>query len=319
MGLDEFWDKLTYGFIYSIIACFNLFNMSSITIALIGGIGAMLGWGVSEVFVKKSMDKANHFQVLLFVQLLMFIFTWAFLPSEMKLPELSLTIVFELFIFGMLDLVAYISMYKAYSMNNVSVVAPITSSYAIVSAVVSYFFFDEPFSLAKVAVIILIMIGIILASFNFKDLKDGLDKKDLMRGMPYVILTFCIYGFYVPFWDRVIDGDGWVFISQITRFFTLIGAIVVVFYMQKGNNLFVKDKATNILLLFASIFLALGNGFFNIGLSKSEHTSITTAIGSSFLVVLIILAYLWLKERIAPNQYVGIVLIVVGIIVTSFI
>lgn len=296
--------------------------MNDVTIAIITGSIAMLSWGFADAFAKKAIDRVGPFVAQIYNLIFVVIFTVPFMFLYTDLPSFDLEKLLLFLIIGFGDFFGFLLMYKAYQIGKVSVIVPITSSYAVLSALVSYFFFKEPYSVVKAFSILIIMIGIILTAVDLRELMKGTEISKLTKGIPYAMIVFCIYGLYVPFWDKLIDGDGWLILTQYNRLYTLMIAMFAfrVFGKQLGatERLNLKIDPKNFLILLVAGFMyAIGMNAFNYGLNSTDETSIVAAVASAFPLSLAVTAYFLLKERIALNQYLGIGVIVGGIVFVS--
>jgi drug/metabolite transporter (DMT)-like permease len=290
--------------------------MTPITIAVLGGLGSAFGYGVADIFAKKGIDRLGHYKSLVYVYAFSFIFSFPLLLIDHTIPALNLKSLLILASFALADFIAYTALYKSYAIGKVSVLNPITSTYAVLSAVISGVFFGEIFNIQKTFSLILVMVGIVFASVDFKELRDGFQSKDLAKGVPLASLVFLIYGIYVPLWDRFIEGQGWVILSLIGRFFLFIFGYFAAKHVKK-----IKLRVADRRLIFWLLMVGLLEGFaaasFNWGISNSDQTSIVAAVGSAYPLILVVSAYFFLKERLAKNQYLGASLIVLGVVLVA--
>ncbi len=294
--------------------------MNELSVAIISGIIAMIGWGVADIFAKKALDVLGHYRTLIYTNLLLIMFTLPLFFYDRSLPDFSLNTFLFIVIFGVADFLGYILLYKAYSIGNVSIINPITSTYVVLSAIFSYFVFGEAFPPIKIIAFIIVMIGVALTAFKFSDLKSKTrGGESLAKGLPYAMLVFLIYGAYIPLWDRFIEGDGWVFLSFMTRTATLVVVTLYTVLIKKQSPAIFPTKSIIWWLVLNGLLLGLGNNAFNWGLNASSQTSVTAAIAAAYPLSLVIGAYFLLKERLELSQYIGIILIVTGIVAMTFI
>src|SRR3972149_1429233 len=164
--------------------------MSPTLIAVVCGLISMFCWGMADFFVKKGVDQIGYRKTLVFVYLFSITISLPLLKYETYFPTITPSLFLTLAIFGIFDFIAYICLYKAYEIGKVSIVNPITSTYAVLSAIISFLFFGETFTTGKTIAFILVMIGIVFAAVDFKDIKNGFQKKDIAKGVPLAVLVF---------------------------------------------------------------------------------------------------------------------------------
>lgn len=293
--------------------------MSPVLIALIGGTIAMLGWGFGDFIAKTIIDKIGKYSAIAFIQFTTLIFYIPFLFFYSEIPSLSVTFFVQISIFSLFDFIAWFALYKAFEEGKLSIVNPISSSYAILATIISGLFFGEIFTSLKIVAISIVLLGILLTAIDLKELKNGLQLSDLSKGVPFAIMAFTIYGFYIPFWDKFIDGNGWMVTSFIGRLITLIFTITYMLTKKHSiNNPFKLGKYMYVLLIAGMLQAVAATGF-NWGVNASSQTSITAAVSSSYALVVVLLAYIFLKERISISQYLGVLLIIIGIILIPFV
>ncbi len=294
-----------------------LANMDTMTIAILGGLGSAVGYGLADVFAKKGIDEVGHNQSLVFIYAFSVLFTLPFLLLDATWPNFSSRTWLNLAAFAAADFVAYTALYKAYEIGKVSIINPITSTYAILAAIISAIFFQETFGSLKIIALALVMAGIALASVDLKELKDGLQTKDLAKGLPLAVLIFTIYGIYVPFLDQFLAQDGWVILTLVERFFIFLLGL----FWAKGIkkiNLKIERRQAWLALVMVGLLEGVAAMSFNWGISASDQTTVVSALGSAYPLFLTIGAYFFLKEKLAINQYLGTALIVTGVVLVSF-
>jgi len=293
--------------------------MSNITIAILGGVLGMLGYGISDFVAKKAIDKIGNLKTLFYTQLIGVFFLAIYFFNDRSMPSFDLKNIITIFLFGFFNMIGYLALYKSFEVGKLSVVSPISSSYVILASLVSFFFFGETFSNLKIITLVLIICGVILTAIDIKGIRDGLDLRDLSKGVPEALLVFLIFGIYVPFWDKFLEGSGWVIWVILVR---IILAFFLVIYRKviQKKDLGFNGKGLFYLLIFVAFFEALGSFGSSWGYhSSSNTTSIVTAATSTYPLITATLAFVFLKERLARYQYAGIALIILGLAISPFI
>jgi len=297
---------------------FIMLFMDLIKFAIIGGLVAMLGFGISDFLAKNAIDKVGDLKTLLYVQLIGMFFLVPYLIKDSQMPVFSLTNLIYLSIFGLFNAIGYLMLYKSFQKGKISIVSPISSSYAILAAIISYMFFGEAYSMRKIVVIVIIILGVILTALDPEVFYKGYNKKDLAMGVPEALLVFVIFGVYTPFWNKFIATPGWIvwviLLRAVLAFFLIVYAALL-----KKISVKVNVKGIWITFILISLFEAVGSFGSAWALHYSvNNTSIAAAITSTFPLVTIILAYLFLNERLKKSQYFGITLIILGLVASPF-
>ncbi|KKQ35677.1 MAG: hypothetical protein US52_C0018G0005 [candidate division WS6 bacterium GW2011_GWA2_37_6] len=284
------------------------------TIPVISGLVAMFFWGINAFFEKKSIDRIGTFKSAIFVHLFLIIYGIPVVLFNLEFPVLDFDFFVGVILLGFMDFMGLVLFYQAFKVAKISVVTPIASSYAIVVAIMSFLFFGEDFGILKMALVIVIVTGILLLSIDLDELRKN--KKSNIKGIAYAICIFLIYGIFTPLWDKFIAQGGWPFIVEIERFVILFFSLFFLLLKSKRLELRIDKKS---LYYTVAIALCIGTGstVFGWGLYNSTQTSIIAAISSAYPLVVALVAYIFLRERLRPNQYVGIVVVLIGLILIT--
>lgn len=293
--------------------------MSNIVIAIVGGLLGMLGYGISDFVAKKAIDKIGDFRTLFYTQLIGALFLVLYFFNDRSIPSFDLKNIISILLFGFFNMVGYLALYKSFEVGKLSIVSPISSSYVILASLVSFLFFGETFTSLKIITLVLIICGIILTALDIKGIRDGLNLRDLSKGVPEALLVFLIFGIYVPFWDKFLEGSGWVIWVILVRIMLAFFLVIYRKVIQK-KDLGISGKGLIYLLIFVAFFEALGSFGSSWGYHASfNSTSIVTAITSTYPLITATLAFIFLKERLAKYQYLGIGLIILGLAISPFV
>ncbi|KKQ34932.1 MAG: hypothetical protein US52_C0041G0003 [candidate division WS6 bacterium GW2011_GWA2_37_6] len=290
--------------------------MSNVVLALVGGIGSMFGYGSSDYYAKTIINKIGDVLSLVYVQLIGAILLFLYFLIDPVLPDFDTWKVITFLSMGFFYSLGYFLLYRAFEIGKMSVVSPISSIYSVLAAIISFVFFAEIFDLNKIIVFVLIVLGVILTSFNLREVKGKISLSDLSKGTFEALGAACIFGVFFPIWDKLIEGDGWIVWLIFLRMHIVVTISVFYLLMQKKNlaDFRVKKKLW-VRLLLVSVLEVFAFYILSYSLNKVEgYTSIIVAIQSSYSIVTAVFAYILLKERLAMNQYIGVGLIVAGLV-----
>jgi len=283
----------------------------------------MLGLGISDFFAKNVIEKIGSTKTLFYTQIVGIFFLLLFFLKDRVLPVFDLRNVLLLIVCSLLSTIGYFFLYKSFELGKISIVSPITSSYVILASIISYIFFKEFFSSNKIFILLVIVVGIVLIALDPKIFTKRISKNELMKGVPQALITLIAYGILVPIWDNFLESPGWlvwIILSRIILAFTIyLFSIIRDKKFVVSKDLF-KVKQFLYLLLFISFFEAIGSLGSAWGYHASSNTtSLVTAIVSTYSLTTAVLAYFFLKERLGKTQYIGIILIIIGLCLSPFI
>lgn len=280
--------------------------------AVVGGLGAMLGWGISDFFAKKTVDKIGDTVALFWMQTLGLIPLFIFFLFNFNFSGFTFNQIPWVILLGAIDVAGYLMFYKALERGKVSIVSPIVASYAAFAVLISALVFGEQLSKSILLVLGMVFVGILLTSIDFDEIrKDGFDWSDSVKGVPEAILAVVFFSVWFPFWDNFVSGGNWLVLVILLRMvmsFMLLG-------ITKVSKLSIKVKSKEVVkwlmiigLLDAVAYLTLTWGY-----GVTSYTSIISMLSATFSLPTLVLARVFLKEKLKLSQWGGIALILLGL------
>lgn len=290
--------------------------VTELQIAIISGILSMLGWGLADFFAKKTVDKIDDLRVLFWSQIFGTIPILIYLLFNPEIPNFTLQTTSYLLVLSFLITFGILLFYRGLGKGKASVISPIYSSYAAFAVIVSFLVFHEfIFGLTWLGIGI-VFLGIILASFDYKEFRSmDFELKDLSKGVPETLIAALIIGLSLPIWDKFLSDSGWPVFNLLNN---LITSLIILFIsLSKKSSLRIEEKGIWLWLFIVGIFTS--GAFLTLvwGFSKTSFTSIISVLSAASPVVVIILARIFLKERMSLTQKLGVVLVLLGLIIIS--
>lgn len=289
---------------------------NTLVIALIAGLGSMIGWGTADFFAKKTIDKLGDVQTLFWQQLIGVVpLLFLFLVHPYN-PHLHHFDPLFLLLFGIVGGLSYLPLYIGFGKGQVSLLSPIFASYSVVVTILSILFLGETFHMRQAAAIVVTVIGILLISTDLRDLRTSARRHALkIKGLPEVAIAVLVYSVWLVFLDRFLEGKNWVFFMLFIRLFS-VGAILV--YAQvRRIKLDVTDRSLWKYLIAIGLFDVAAFSFVSYGFSHTHYPSIIAVLSATFSLPTIILARIFLKERVTRAQAAAALIIICGIVLIS--
>lgn len=294
-----------------------------IYLAIMAGLGGMFGWGLADFFAKKTVDKIGGFKTLLWMQTFSIIPTAIYLLFNWGPANLEPKIILMLFLLSIADLAAYFLFYRGLQKGLVSVLSPIFAAQSGVSVLVSAFIFGEAITSMHWLALAIAFTGIILVSFQRQESNKNFSWGTVTKGLPEVLAGMVIFGFFFPAWDWFLgyQGEGWIaslFLGRVFNIIILVGAAYLVSSVKKQKaNLEVKKSKIWIWLALIGIFDTTAALFAAWGYRFTSMTSVVVVLSGAFVVPTVILARIFLKEKLTLNQIVGVAAIIAGLIILA--
>jgi len=286
---------------------------------VLGGLGAALGWGIADFFAREAGQREGSLVALLYLQLvgtptaaLLLIFTedrpWQTLYSLDGLAG---------FFVGLELVLGTILLYHALTLGPLLIVAPISSSYAAVTAVLSLLSGERP-ATTQIVGMVVTLIGVVLAAITANEESQPDPNRDRRKGLPLGVIfalgAAVAWGVGVWLVGGVVSALGsspTVFVLRASGM-----ASVVVFFLATNRSFLPRSRASWRWLLPIGVLDTAANLSLSIGL-LSSLTSIVSVMSSLYGVVTVILGYVIAGERVTRIQQVGIVVTFIGVALVS--
>ncbi len=288
--------------------------MDKTLISVLAGLGGMFGWGTSDFFANLSSDKIGHLKTFFWSQLAGIVFVIFLIPFFGLNLNLPLLIVALLFIASIFYATGYLLFYKAFEIGNVSIVASIVNIQAIVAMFTAIVFMGQKLNTLQAFAVFLVLSGVTLVSINFNDFKNK--KLKLLSGVKETLLASIFFGLFWNLSEFISEKIGWL----PTTFYIKLGAILLIlvfsFFAKKKLKLTGIDTKTKLVVVLIGILEALAVVSVNYGLEFGDLV-LVLPISSAVSIVKVLMALIFLKEKITKVQTLGIVITITGIILTS--
>jgi drug/metabolite transporter (DMT)-like permease len=200
------------------------------------------------------------------------------------------------------------ALYRSFSVGTLSIVSPIAAGYAVVTGILALTFSESPPGLVLAGAALMIA-GVVVVS---RGTGGG---AATVAGVPEALLAALFLGIF--FWglDHMTEQWGWLWPVIVNRLVELVCAFGILSRTPGGVSLR-PEIGTGKLLFLAAMLETGALVSFDLGLERT-FTTTTTALGSLYSAVAILLAWFILKERLAKVQWAGIAGIMTGVLLVS--
>lgn len=282
-------------------------------VAIIGAILSAVGFGLANIVIKKALSDTSIPQTLISSMVSGAVFLLVLVLFRGFPSEISSQLIITLALFAIGEVTLYLSLYKAFDAADVSVASGILSVYPIISTLYAVVFLEEQVSSSKVFFIFLLVIGAIIIGLDWNNLKTKkLGLKSFEKGLPWAIFSLFVHAIYFPALGNLTSTGEWEFKLLGIKVFAVIILLIIFLIIRKSEFKLTKDR------IIAGTILGFLEIVGWIGLSYASSNSagmiaIIVALGSSAPLVTSIVAKFYLKEKLNFMQYVGILIVVVGL------
>lgn len=286
-------------------------------IAILSGLGGMIGWGFSDFFAKKTMNQLGDVVTLFWGQLFGLIpLAILFFLSRPYIPTKMITHWPFVILLGAWTGLAYIPVYVAFKKGKVSLISPIQATYSVIVIIASAVLFHEIIPVSTLIAFLIIFIGILFMKVNIQDLLSMfrgriMEHGEEIKGLKEIIFANLLYAVWIIALDKFINGEYWLPYLFVIHAISVLA--IYCYTLFRKIDLKIKDRRLWKFLIAIGICDIFAFSSFYYGLSKTSYVSIVVMLSSAFSLPTIILAHFALKERITKSQITAIITIIAGV------
>ncbi|HEY7122856.1 MAG TPA: DMT family transporter [Ktedonobacterales bacterium] len=285
------------------------------------GLTAALCWGAADFLVRYATQAVGTFRTLLFMQLTGFVGLSLYMGAVGAFGPLAKSVGWQPWVWVavslLINLFCSLALYRSFEIGTLAVVSPISASYAALTVILAVLS-GEALSQWRVLGIAAAMIGVVLAAVSLGAASAPKPEKAsphpesrLTRGTGYALVAAA--GFGVLFWIfgfHVIPTFGGLVPVWLVRLST--PALLLVMAKPLRQSIPLPRGKVWWLLAGVGILDTIGYVAATTGLA-THQVAVVTVLASLFSTVTVMLAWLFLRERLAWSQWVGVAAIFVGI------
>jgi len=304
----------------------------NVSLAIILGLTGAISWGAADFAARFASRQVGAYRTLFFMQFFGFLglsvylkFTGGFShgitpgwqPWAMAVAA------------GLLNMLASLALYHSFEYGTMSIVGPVSSSYPALTVALSLLS-GERIHAMRAAGLGVTLLGVVLAATSFAQSKSTPVEKNpqhattsqaesprahLSTGVGWAICA--ALGFGVLFWFlgfHVVPAVG----SAVSVWVMRLTALVSLSLAAAPTHQSLKLPRGTVWWLLLAVGILDTAAFVsnNAGLSTGQ-VSVVSVLASLYGAFTVLLAWIFLRERLERSQWIGIVLIFIGIVLVS--
>ena len=275
----------------------------------------MVGWGIYDFLGGVFAKQIGSFKSLFWSQLagLISIFLLAiFFKPGINIPVL---VIILSFIAAILYSAGYLFFFKGFETGNVSIIAATMNLWAVFTMLFAFIFMGQRLSALQTVGVLMIILGATLASLNWSEIRN--QRFQLSAGVKEAAFGAFFFGIFWNISEIISEKVGWLLTTLFIKSGIILFLLIISLLTKQVIGLTkISTKTKTIILLMGGIE-AGAVALVNYGLTIGDAILITP-IASALSIVTIVLAVVFLKDKISKPQGFGIVMAVAGIIATAF-
>jgi drug/metabolite transporter (DMT)-like permease len=211
---------------------------------------------------------------------------------------------------SVIGIVSLAALYRAFAIGPIAVVSPVVASYAALTVVLIVVFLGERLTTGQAIAIGVTFVGVAVASTDIRELRRTLGRpSEGVRIGFFATLGFAVWSAVFAAGIRATDG---LALIVVQRSFSVL--LLTAFVVARGITLRPLREPRALALVGATGVLDTGaNVLLAIGIALGYASFVMTGSGA-YPLIPALLAISVLRERLAPNQYVGVVVLVAGLV-----
>jgi transporter family protein len=289
--------------------------MSIVIQSIIAGLGGMIGWGLYDFFgglYSKSIGNSKTF----FWSQLAGVFFAALLAialsADLNIPAKTGALISMA---SILYAAAYLLFFKGFILGNVSIISATMNLWAVFTMIFAYVFLGQRLTAFQFLGVLLIITGVSLVSLKLDEIKGQSIK--LLAGVKETVLAALLFGVFWIFSEVVSEEIGWVSTTLLVKIGVVLFMLLFSLLAKRELNVTKIPLKIVMMILFAGVLEAMAVASVNWGLTVGEAI-LVTPIASALSIVTIMMAVIFLKEKITRLQGIGMTIVITGIVLTAF-
>ena len=278
---------------------------------LIYAFGSAFFAGITSILAKVGIKDVDSHLATAIRTIIVLIFSWIMvflIGSQSTIVNIDGKTFLFLILSGLSTGGSWLCYFKALQLGDVNKVVPIDKSSTILTMILAFIFLNEKITINMV----IGMIGIAIGTYLMIQKKEGVEK--VVKGKAWLIyaLLSALFASLTSILGKVgIENVESNLGTAIRTIVVLVMAWIIVFATKKQSDVKKIDKRSLIFLILSGVatgaswlcyYKALQDGL----------ASIVVPIDKLSILVTVLFAYIFLKEKLSKKSLLGLILIVVG-------
>jgi len=273
------------------------------------GLGAALSWGLVDYLATLASRRLGSLRVVLGFHVASTLILAMLVAAMDALGDVGWGDVPLFVLVGALGWGAYLAFYRALEIGPISIVSPIVSGYAAVTVVLSVILLGEALSGLQASAVVVAFVGVLLTSADLGQIARIERVRAL--GLVLAIAAMILFGGFVLGVASRVDEIGWLAPIFLARTFSAIFVAATAVHMRRFR-IPLRTRIVGALFVIGALD-TLGYVCFNVGVRHADTAVVATA-SMPYAVVPVSLGVLALHERPTRSQWVGVGLVLLGLV-----
>lgn len=287
---------------------------------IILGLLAALCWGAADFLARYATQMIGTYRTLFYMQFVGAIALSIYMLSSGELERLARHTGWQPWLWAivvaLMNAVCALALYRSFEVGTLSIVSPIAASSAAITVVLSVLS-GETISGARAFGIGAVLVGVVLAAMHFSSVEGSVTpgkttrKGILPRGVGWALFASAGYGINIWllgfFVTPALGGSAPIWIIRLGT----VAALPLLAAPARQSIRPPRGRVWWLILIVGALdttaYLLANFGF------MTDQVSVVSVLISLFSAVTVLLAWIFLREKLQWSQWLGIALIFTGI------
>jgi drug/metabolite transporter (DMT)-like permease len=283
---------------------------------VIYGLAAAIGWGLSDLWAAMSGRRIGSGRTVVVAQVTVAVVISVLVlivrPDLSGIPAVAPWLVPNAF----LGAAAFATLYKGLQLGPIAVVSPVLASYAVIPVLLSVVLLGETLDGWEVVGVVVTIAGAALTSTDPKALRAGTRTKP--AGLPWAIVSTLLFGVatYVMGWAAREAGFlPSLWFGRLTMMTVFLVAAFALWVRSRSAGAVRDPVAPSMfrLAVMVGVVELVGTIAYARG-AEVGLISIVTAASATYPLIPVLGGVILLHERPVPTQYLGIAMVIGGLL-----
>jgi drug/metabolite transporter (DMT)-like permease len=273
-------------------------------------VGSAVAFGFGDYAAAMSTRRVGVLRTSLGMQTIGLVLYSAALLALGRFPVLLIEEVPYAIVLGVVGVASLALLYRAFAVGPIAVVSPIVASYAALTIVLIVVFLGERLSLGQAFAIVVTFVGVVIASTDLRAFRASVRHpgEGVRLGLISTI-GFAIWSTVYSAATKQFDAFSIIVLLRLVS----IAVLTTIVLARRTSLTSLASGRTLALVTTVGILDTGANALLGLGIERGYASFVMTGSGA-YPIIPAVLAILVLRERLAPNQYVGVAILVAGLI-----
>lgn len=275
---------------------------------------SLIGWGIGDFFGAIAARRLGSFNASFYTYAICALYGLLLIPFALGSLHNFTPLLMLLTIFlAVIQALGYFAFCEGIKIGNSSLVGTIGGSFTSLVVILSVIFLGDRLNGGQLLAIIGIFVGLFFSSVNFSEIRNI--RSIINKGNFYGLIAMICWGIYFTFIKIPVEHAGFFWPTMITNCAGALFFLFIGYKKIKGIKRYIHKGIPA--ALAAGLIGSTASYAFNYAIGNGL-SSIVAPIAGGYPALFALLAYFYFKDPLSRQQKSGMVVMLCGIILLSY-